>query len=313
MQHKDRVGDGSPGFEPSYIRLHEEGKLQEIADRLVAYYEDCRLCPRNCGVNRLAGERGVCSGGKRAKVCSAHPHFGEERPLVGRHGSGTIFLSHCNLLCLYCQNWDISHGGDGREVTDEELASLMLQMQKTGCHNINFVTPTHYLPNIVGALVHAVDKGLNVPLVYNTGGYDHVEVLKLLDGVFDIYLPDFKYSDGEVAAKYSKGCKDYPEVAKAGLKEMYRQVGLLKTDENGIVQQGLMIRHLVLPEDLAGTREFVKFVAEELNPAVYVNIMAQYHPSYQANQHRELARCPHAEEFRKALRIAQNAGLFNLD
>lgn len=300
-------------FEPGYLRLLESGRLREIADELLKYYENCTLCPRDCKVNRTKGERGVCGGGNKAKVCSAHPHFGEERPLVGNHGSGTIFLGHCNLLCLYCQNWDISHGGEGDEVSDKQLAALMLRMQNIGCHNINFVTPTHYLPNIIQALVYAAEKGLNVPIVYNTGGYDHLHILKLLDGIVDIYLPDCKYSDGKVAAKYSRGAGDYPEVIKAGLREMHRQVGVLKTDAQGIALRGLMIRHLVLPNDLAGTEEFVKFVKEELHPGTYVNIMAQYHPAYQAHKHDELSRRIYTEEFRAAVNLAKKHDLENLD
>ena len=300
-------------FEPAYIKLHEKGKLQERADRLYEQYNHCRLCPRNCGVNRRSGERGVCSGGVKAKVCSAHPHFGEERPLVGRHGSGTIFFSNCNLLCIYCQNWDISHSGEGNEISDEELASLMLRMQRIGCHNINVVTPTHYLPNIVQALVYAAEKGLNIPLVYNTGNYDQLEILRLLDGIVDIYLPDYKYSDGTIAAKFSKGARDYPEIAKTGLKEMHRQVGILKTDEDHIALRGLMIRHLVLPNGLAGTEAFVKFVAEELDPGTYVNIMAQYRPCYQAHKFPELARGLYTQEYQQAVQTAYKYKLHNLD
>jgi putative pyruvate formate lyase activating enzyme len=300
-------------FEPAYIKLYESGKLKETADRLTAIYENCTLCPRECKVNRKKGERGTCSAGAKAKICSAHPHFGEERPLVGRHGSGTIFFSHCSLLCLYCQNWDISHSAEGYEVSDEELANVMLRMQKIGCHNVNVVTPTHSLPNIVQALVFAAEKGLNIPLVYNTGGYDRVEILKMLDGIVDIYLPDYKYSDGKVAAKFSRGVKDYPEMGKAALKEMHRQVGVLKTDEYGVALRGLMIRHLVLPNDLAGTEAFVKFVAEELDPATYVNIMAQYRPCFQAHKFQELSRGLFMDEYQKALSMARKYKLFNLD
>lgn len=302
-------------FEPGYIKLYETGKLQEIADILAAFYENCRLCPRECGVNRTKGERGTCSAGARVKVCSAHPHFGEERPLVGRGGSGTIFFSHCSLLCLYCQNWEISHEAEGQEISDEELAGMMMRLQKTGCHNINVVTPTHYLPNITRALVYAVEKGLHIPLVYNTGGYERVEILALLDGIVDIYLPDYKYSDGKIAAKFSRGgsgVKDYPEKAKAALKEMHRQVGVLKTDEYGIALRGLMIRHLVLPNDLAGTGPFLKFVSEELNPATYVNIMAQYRPCFQAHRYPGLSRGIYPGEYQKALLLARKYKLFNL-
>ena len=300
-------------FEPGYIKLYESGKLQEIAKKLYDIYDNCTLCPRMCNVNRKKGGKGVCSAGTGVKISSVSPHFGEERPLVGRKGSGTIFLAHCSLLCLYCQNWDISQSGEGNEVSDKEFASAMLQLQKMGCHNINFVTPTHYLPNIVRALVYAVENGLHVPLVYNTGGYERVETLRLLDGVIDIYMPDYKYSQGKTAAKYSRGAKDYPEVVKAALKEMHRQVGVLQTDENNIALKGLIIRHLVLPGGLAGTEAFVKFVAGELDPGTYVNMMAQYRPCYQAHNYPELSRGLYAAEFQKALITAREHGLFNLD
>jgi putative pyruvate formate lyase activating enzyme len=300
-------------FEPAYIKLYEDGKLQEIANQLYAIYDNCVLCPRECKVDRSKGERGVCSAGIRAKVCSAHPHFGEERPLVGRHGSGTIFFSHCSLLCNYCQNWDISHSAEGHEIIDEELAGLMIRMQKINCHNINVVTPTHYLPNIIQALVLAVEKGLHIPLVYNTSGYERVEILQLLDGIVDIYLPDAKYSDGKIAAKYSRDAGDYPGKNRAALKEMHRQVGVLKTNDHHIALRGLMIRHLVLPNDLAGTEALVKFVAEELDPGTYVNIMSQYRPCYQAHNHPELSRGLTVEEFQKALSFARSHQLIDLD
>jgi putative pyruvate formate lyase activating enzyme len=300
-------------IEACYIKLHESGKLQRMADQLHAIYDNCTLCSRMCKVNRSQGETGVCSSGNRVKISSVSPHFGEERPLVGRHGSGTIFIANCNLLCLYCQNWDISHKGEGDEISDEELAAAMLRLQKMGCHNINFVTPTHYLPNIVQALVYAVEKGLRVPLVYNTGGYDRVEIIKMLEGIIDIYMPDYKYSDGEIAAKYSRGARDYPEAAKAVIKEMHRQVGVLQTDEHNIAQRGLIIRHLVLPGDLAGTEEFAKFVAGELDPGTYVNIMAQYRPCYEANHYPELSRGILSREYQNALLIAHHHKLFNLD
>ena len=297
----------------SYLKLLARGKIKKIAEKIYQQYDSCELCPRKCRVNRNKGETGVCGAGNRVKVSSAHPHLGEERPLVGRYGSGTIFLSHCNLLCLYCQNWDISHGAEGDEISDEQLAGLMLRMQKIGCHNINFVTPTHYLPNIVAAIQLAAERGLGVPIVYNTGGYDNPEMLKLLDGIVDIYLPDFKYADEGIGAKFSNGAKKYPQVAKEGLLEMHRQVGVLRTDGNDVAVRGLMIRHLVLPNNLAGTEGLVKFVAEELDPKTYINIMPQYRPCYQANNHPKLARSLTMHEFRAALDLAQKYGLTNLD
>ncbi len=300
-------------FQAAYLQLHRSGRLKERADALVKIYKDCTLCPRNCRVNRTDGKRGVCSAGVYAKISSAAPHFGEERPLVGFRGSGTIFFAHCNLLCVYCQNHDISHLAEGREIDDRQLAAVMLQLQGLGCHNINLVTPTHYLPNIINALDIAAADGLNVPIVYNTGNYENLEILRLLDGIIDIYLPDFKYVDNQIAAKYSAGADDYPQIAKNALKEMHRQVGILKTDDNNIAQRGLMIRHLVLPNDLAGTRDFVRFVKEELSPGTYVNIMAQYHACYNAFRFPELSRSLHPNEFKQAMNTAQNVGLYNLD
>lgn len=300
-------------FQSAYIRTWKSGKLSEIADQLSEIYNSCILCPRNCRVNRHQNETGICGAGVQVKVSSAHAHFGEEQPLVGRFGSGTIFFSHCNLLCSYCQNWDISHNGDGSLISDQELAGLMLRLQKQGCHNINVVTPTHYLPNIIRALLTAVEKGLQVPLVYNSSGYEHLEILKMLDGIVDIYLPDSKYFDGKLAASYSHGAADYPEKVRTALKEMFRQVGVLQTDDNNIAQRGLMIRHLVLPNNLSGTRALVKFIVNELDPRTYVNIMAQYRPQYQAHQFPELTRGITAQEFAQALSWAQEYGLTNLD
>ncbi|MFC2155288.1 radical SAM protein [Acidobacteriota bacterium] len=300
-------------IEPAYIKLYESGKLQEIAEQLYDIYDHCTLCPRQCGVNRKKGEKGTCRAGTSVKISSVSPHFGEKRPLVGSNGSGTIFLTYCSLLCLYCQNWDISHGGEGKEISDEQLAAAMLKLQKLGCHNINFVTPTHYLPNIVQTLVKAVEHGLRLPIVYNTGDYERIEILKFLDGIIDIYMPDFKYSDVKIAARFSQSVNDYPEIVRAALKEIHRQVGVLQTDEYHIAQRGLIIRHLVLPNGLAGTEACVKFVAEELNPNTYVNIMSQYRPCYRANSFRELSRGITSEEFNDALLHAHNYKLFNLD
>jgi putative pyruvate formate lyase activating enzyme len=264
-------------------------------------------------VNRLKGEKGVCGATSRVKVASAHPHFGEERPLVGRWGSGTIFFSHCNLLCCFCQNWEIAHRGDGSYMSDEMLGRLMVQLQEMRCHNINLVTPTHVVPNIVQALRTAIRLGLRIPLVYNCGGYEPVEIIKLLDGIVDIYMPDFKYMDGAMAAKYSSGASDYPERAAAAIEEMHRQVGELVVDENGIALRGLIIRHLVLPNNIAGTDKFVRWVAEKLSKSTYVNIMAQYRPEHKAFQYPELSRRITWTEYQQALRWAREAGLTRLD
>ncbi len=296
------------GF-PSYLRLHDEGKLRERAEELLAIYQNCTLCPRDCRVDRTKGELGKCRASARVKVSSAFPHFGEEPPLVGSQGSGTIFFSHCGLRCLYCQNYEISFEGHGEEITDRQLADIMVRVQKLGCHNINFVTPTHYVPNIVNALAMAVPLGLRLPLVYNTGGYDKVDVLRLLDGVVDIYMPDFKYWEPEKAAAYSSEAFSYPHYVREAHLEMQRQTGVLETDGRGIARRGLIIRHLVLPNRLAGTREVVRFVAQSLSRDSYVNIMRQYRPEHKAFGIKELARRITDAEFAEALGWARAAGL----
>ncbi len=299
-------------FEPSYIKLHKPGELARRAQMAHDMLRVCCVCPRQCEVNRLEGEKGVCRVGEFPIVSSYHPHFGEERPLVGRFGSGTIFFAYCNLLCVFCQNYDISHLGHGQEVSLIRLAEMMLELQSMGCHNINLVTPTHVVPQILGALPHAIEDGLKIPLVYNTGGYDSVDTLRLLDGVIDIYMPDFKYSDNAVAKKLS-GAKDYPEVAKAAIAEMHRQVGDLQLDETGIAQRGLLVRHLVLPEGLAGTRDVMRFLAKEISPHTYVNVMDQYYPCYKAFDHPPMNRRITSEEYKEAVRIATEEGLYRLD
>jgi putative pyruvate formate lyase activating enzyme len=300
-------------FKPAYLRLERTGELAARARTLYSIFRSCRLCPRQCGVNRVKGETGICQATSRLKVASTHPHFGEEKPLVGRHGSGTIFFSHCNLRCCFCQNWEIAHRGDGSYLSDQSLGRLMTDLQGIGCHNINLVTPTHVVPNIVQGLRSAIALGLQVPLVYNCGGFEPVEILKLLDGIVDIYLPDFKYTDGVMSEKYSSGAKDYPEIAAAAHQEMHRQVGELLVDENGIALRGLMIRHLVLPNNIAGTAKFVQFVAHQLTRSTYVNIMAQYRPEHKARQIPELSRRITAAEYQQATDWARQAGLTRLD
>jgi putative pyruvate formate lyase activating enzyme len=273
--------------------------------------EDCDICPHCCGVNRRAGERGVCRTGEQAVVASAGPHFGEERPLVGRHGSGTIFFAWCSLRCRYCQNASISQRGEGEPVTQETLAETMLALQRRGCHNINLVTPSHVVPQILAATAIAAGRGLHIPLVYNTSGYDSLETLALLDGVVDIYMPDMKYADPEIAERYS-GVRDYPAMNQAAVREMHRQVGDLVLDERGIAERGLLVRHLVLPEGLAGTGEIVRFLAG-LSKETYLNVMAQYRPCYQAYDLPRLDRPLTAAEYREAVRMALDAGLHRLD
>nr|MBU1327757.1 radical SAM protein [Candidatus Omnitrophota bacterium] len=271
--------------------------------------ESCRLCPRKCGVDRLKGQTGFCKAGKLPMVSSFHAHFGEEPPISGRNGSGTIFFTHCSLRCVFCQNNPISQLGQGKETSAEELAVMMLRLQTEGCHNINFVTPTHYIPQMLEAIFIARDKGLKVPLVYNCGGYESVEALEILDGIIDIYMPDMKYSDNTSAKKYSNA-PDYFEVNKIAAKEMYRQVGGLKM-YRGIANKGILIRHLVLPEDLAGSQKIFEFIANELSPDTYVNIMAQYYPCHSANKFPEIDRRITAREYIEAIKLAEKAGLKN--
>ncbi|MCB7129231.1 MAG: radical SAM protein [Candidatus Brocadiales bacterium] len=268
----------------------------------------CRLCPRNCKAMRLEGQTGFCGIGREAVVSSYGPHFGEERPLVGRHGSGTIFFAGCNLGCLFCQNYDISHLRSGKEVSTEYIASIMLALEERGCHNVNFVTPTHVSPQIMEATRIARKKGLSVPAVYNCGGYESVETLKLLEGTIDIYMPDAKYAHPRWAEKFSRA-GDYPEVMKAALKEMHRQVGDLFT-EDGIAVRGLLVRHLVMPNNVAGSREVIDFIAGEISPNTYINIMDQYHPCYKAGEFfGEIDRRITREEFNDACTYAREKGL----
>ena len=300
------------GCVAAYLKLPRD-ELREKIRRAWEILRECTLCPRRCRVDRTSGEKGFCKTADRPLVSSYNPHFGEEAPLVGSHGSGTIFFTRCNLGCLFCQNWTIGHLGEGREITFEALAEIMLALQNDyGCHNINFVTPTHQVPMILRSLEIAIEKGLNLPLVYNCGGYEAIGTLKILNGIIDIYMPDFKYADPEPAKKYSKA-NDYPEVAKKAIKEMHRQVGDLVMDKRGIAQRGLLVRHLVLPRGLAGTEEVVRFLAEEISPDTYINIMAQYYPCYKAVEHPPLDRRTTDEEFRKAIKAAKAAGLKRLD
>lgn len=299
-------------FESAYIQTHKKGLLKEKAEKAFHWLENCTICPRNCKVNRIKGEKGVCEGGSLPKISSYSPHFGEERPLVGSNGSGTIFLTHCNLGCIFCQNYSISHQGEGREASLERLSRMMMELQNRGCHNINLVTPTHFVPQILKALPEAIEKGLSVPLVYNTGGYDSVKTLRILDGVFDIYMPDFKYTRSEVAEEYSKA-PDYPQVVKLALKEMHRQVGDLVIDKRGIAQRGLLVRHLVLPQGLAGTRGAMRFLASEISKNTYVNIMDQYYPCGEISSGSLLSRKISQQEYDEAVQAAKEEGITRLD
>ncbi len=298
-------------FKPSYIKLSKSSLKDKIrsAEEIL---KNCTLCPRNCEVDRSVGETGFCGTGDKPYISSWNPHFGEEAPLVGNHGSGTIFMAHCNLGCLFCQNWTISHQDEGNIYSFEAVADIMMTLQKYGCHNINLVTPTHQVPMILRSLEIAIDKGLKVPLVYNCGGYESIETLKILDGIIDIYMPDFKYADFGPAKEYSNA-EDYPSVVKEAIKEMYCQVGDLVMDNNNIALKGLLVRHLVLPEGLAGTEKIVKFLVEEVSPNTYTNIMAQYYPCYKAQDHPPLHRRITNAEYRKAFKAARDAGLKRLD
>ena len=295
--------------QPSYMQLYESGELEHRIARLMKILEACALCPRQCKVNRLRGESGYCQAGADLQVSSYFPHFGEERPLVGRQGSGTIFLTHCNLKCNFCQNYDISHLGVGEIVSPQKFARMMIALQQQGCHNINFVTPTHYAPQIVAALPVAIKMGLESPIVYNCGGYDSLEVIKLLDGIVDIYMPDVKFASNEHAERYASAL-DYFDVLQEVLLEMQRQVGILKIDKIGIAYQGLLIRHLVMPNDVAGSEEILKFIAEKLSPDSYVNVMSQYHPCFDARDDPLINRRITSREFHQAIGIAKKYNLY---
>jgi len=300
--------------ESAYLPLLRSGELEKRAAEAEARLAACDLCAWECRVDRrhVGGKQGVCRTGLRARVSSYGPHHGEEDPLRGWGGSGTIFFTRCNLHCQYCQNFDISQTDDGQEVEAAQLASIMLDLQQGGCHNINFVSPSHAVAQILEALVLAARAGLRLPLVYNTGGYDSMAALQLLDGVIDIYMPDMKYADARTASHLSKA-KDYPEINQRAVRAMHRQVGDLRLDERGLAVRGLLVRHLVLPNGLAGTREIVRFLAEEISKDSYLNLMAQYRPAYRALTFPQLSRPITAEEYREARRLAIGAGLHRLE
>ncbi len=297
--------------QPSYCRLFRDGQLALRANKARERLRRCDVCPRHCQVNRLAEEKGFCQVGSRAFVASYGPHFGEETPLRGRGGSGTIFFGSCNLRCVYCQNYEISQLREGREVSARELAMMMLDLQRRGCHNINLVTPSHQVPQILEGLLLAAEEGLSLPLVYNTSSYDDLDTLEILDGIVDIYLPDFKYADAAIALRYSK-VESYPAIARAAIKEMQRQVGDLVLDPEGVAIRGVLVRHLVLPEGLAGTATIMRFLAEEISVDTYVNIMDQYRPCHRAFLYPPLDRTITRDEFDEAVRLAKASGLHRL-
>lgn len=301
------------GCQPSYLSLHRTGELKKRGQALWQMMERCELCPRRCGARRLAGERGFCGANAQLTISAYHPHFGEERPLVGSGGSGTIFLTHCSLRCVFCCNWEISHEGIGDPYSIGDMARMMLALKHQGCVNINVVTPTHYSPHIVLAVDEAARQGLDLPLVYNTCGWERIEVLKLLDGIVDIYLPDMKYADGEMAARYSAGARTYPEETKAAILEMHRQVGVAHPTPQGIMCRRLMIRHLVMPNDISGSRNILDWIAHNLPRDTYVNVMSQYMPHYRAREFPEIARRITAHEYAKVVDHARALKLTNLD
>lgn len=294
----------------SYLKL-SDSEFSTRIERAFNILKECTLCPRNCKVNRTSGEKGACKVLDKPFVSSWGPHFGEERPLVGYHGSGTIFFAFCNLACVYCQNWTISHLGEGEEISYDELAGIMIYLQNLGTHNINLVSPTHQVPQILKSVYIAREMGLKIPIVYNCSGYESIETLKILDGIIDIYMPDFKYGNNKLAEKYSK-VKNYTDIAKIAIKEMHRQVGDLVIEKD-IALRGLLIRHLVLPNDISGTEEVLRFIAEEISKNTYINIMDQYRPCWHASDYDELNRRITKQEYENAIKIALKLGLSRID
>lgn len=302
-------------FVPAYLKPFEQGTLQQRAEQAVASLRSCRVCPRDCEIDRLNNKIGVCRSGRCARVASAFPHFGEEDCLRGWNGSGTIFFGWCNLRCVFCQNFETSQRGEGAEVTPTELAGMMLNLQAIGCHNINFVTPEHVVPQILEALVLAVERGLRLPLVYNTSAYDSLESIRSMAGLVDIYLPDFKLWDSDNCAKYLVA-RDYADAARSVIAEMHSQVGALKVDENGLALRGVLVRHLIMPGLLGNTREIMRWIAATLSADTYVNVMGQYYPAYRAETEPRFApinRQLYHNEFEQALEHARMAGLWRFD
>jgi putative pyruvate formate lyase activating enzyme len=293
---------------PLYLERMTLPELYERAQSLYQMQVECRICPNECKARRTEGETGECNSTDELVVSSIGPHFGEEPPLVGSFGSGTIFLTNCNLSCEFCQNYDISHLGRGGRISVPDLAKAMLQLQQRGCHNVNFVTPTHFVPHLVDALILAVEKGFEIPIVYNCGGYESVETLKLLENIIDIYMPDIKYASDEIAFKYS-GIQNYWEVVRGAIREMHRQVGDLKISKRGLALRGLLVRHLVLPNDIASSKKVIDFIADEISTNTYVNIMDQYRPAYNASRYPELNRHISPLEYAQVVDYALRRGL----
>ena len=294
---------------PSYLNINEEQFQKRIKDA-EQILESCQICPHQCGVNRIAGEKGLCRSTAQVMISSHNAHFGEEPPISGIHGSGTIFFTNCTLRCVFCQNYPISQLGNGNPVSISQLSEMMLDLQKRGCHNINLVTPTHFVPQIIAALGQASKGGLSIPIVYNTSGYESLATLKLLDGIVDIYMPDAKYADNAIAQRYS-GAKNYFPVLKDALREMHRQVGDLKVDRAGVAVSGLLIRHLVLPDNIAGTDQILPWIAQNISQKTYISLMSQYFPAYRAVEHPSLSRSINRKEYHKARHILEQCGFEN--
>jgi putative pyruvate formate lyase activating enzyme len=299
-------------MEPSYLKAFENGLLKERSELLSRMLHDCTLCPRNCHADRISGDTGICNTAEQAMVSSYMPHFGEESPISGTRGSGTIFFTNCNLLCNFCQNFDISHEGRGYAAGPRELAEMMLSLQELGCHNINFVTPTHVVPQILKALIPAIENGLRIPLVYNSGGYDTVSTLQMLEGIVDIYMPDFKFWSSDISQQ-TCNAPDYPEIARKAIMEMHRQTGPLMINSAGIAERGLLVRHLVMPGGLAGTESIMNFLAGEISTRTYVNIMPQYRPCGKSYEVAGIQRPISREEYIAAIGAARGAGLSRID
>lgn len=299
-------------YEPGYLKLHANGQLKARGDAMWEMMRSCNICPRECNVNRIRGRRGTCNANSDLEISSMHPHFGEERELVGTKGSGTIFFTNCALLCVFCINYDVSQKGRGQKHSITGLANMMLSAQRMGCHNINLVSPTHYAPHILLALDRAAARGLKIPVVYNTSGWEKKNILELLDGVVDIYLSDFKYADSEAANRYSPGASTYPEVTQQALIEMNRQVGVARPDESGLINRGLMIRHLVMPNNAAQSEQVMQWIAANLPRNTYVNIMSQYTPVFRASEFPEIDRRITRQEYNRVVNAARRAGLTNL-
>lgn len=314
IQRQSEFFLSSQNFEPAYLRLYHTGELRRRAQESIEALAFCRVCPRDCADNRLASKAGICKTGRFACVCSYSAHTGEEACLSGWHGSGTIFFSWCNLRCPFCQNYEISYEGHGEETHPERLATMMMELQAAGCHNINLVSPSHVVPQILEALLIAVESGLRLPIVYNTSAYDSMQSLGQLDGVVDIYMPDFKIWDSAIALKYL-AARNYPQEARRAIKEMHRQVGELKMDEHGLAKRGVLVRHLVMPGRISGTREITGFLAREVSPHTYLNIMAQYFPAGKVSSEKfpEINRRITQQEYAEAVAAAQKAGLYRFD